>query len=296
LLDALLSSQTLARTLQKLHGQEHKPGLYVVATPIGNIFDITLRAIYILKTAERVFAEDTRVSKKLFNFYDIKTPLVSCHEHNETDRSVVSLIEGGNIYALISDAGTPLISDPGYRLINWCTANGIDVFPVPGACSPIAGISVAGLPTDTFTFHGFLPPKRGARKMYLDKIKCSPETMIFLESPKRVFHTLVDMLEIFGDRFCCICREITKIFEESRRANLSELVEYFSANKALGELVIIISGDKLKHINENEIIMNLRDLLKFQSPKNAVKEISKKYNARRSLIYKKAIEIKDENE
>jgi 16S rRNA (cytidine1402-2'-O)-methyltransferase len=144
---------------QKLHDQQHRPGLYVVATPIGNIFDISLRAIYILKKSKYIFAEDTRQSKKLLNFYDIATPLISCHEHNEIGVSITSRIKKNEIYALISDAGTPLISDPGYKITNWCLAQQIDIIPIPGASALVAGLSAAGLPTDSFTFYGFLPPK-----------------------------------------------------------------------------------------------------------------------------------------
>ncbi|MDR1561399.1 MAG: 16S rRNA (cytidine(1402)-2'-O)-methyltransferase [Holosporaceae bacterium] len=290
--DALLLPQLSEIFLHKLCEQQHSPGLYVVATPIGNIFDITIRALHILKNAKCIFAEDTRLSKKLLNFYDIKTQLIACHEHNED--KIVSFIQKNNIYALISDAGTPLISDPGYKLLNWCVGNDINIFPIPGACSVIAGLSASGLPTNCFTFHGFLPKKLNAQKRYLSDIKFAKETMIFFESPKRLLSTLSNMLDIFGDRFCCICRELTKVFEELRRCALSDSVKHFSINKPIGEFVLIVSGAKESHINQNEIFSHLCKLLKTNSLKNSVEEVSTRYCISKNIIYKKAIEIKKE--
>ena len=293
--EALLSSTFAEKISQKLHEQQHKPGLYVVATPIGNIFDISFRAIYILKKAKYIFAEDTRQSKKLLNFYEIKTPLVACHEYNEDHRSVVSKIEQNNVYALISDAGTPLISDPGYRIVNWCLKHQIYVFPIPGACAPIAGLSAAGLPTDNFTFHGFLPSKSRARQSRLDSIKNTMSTAVFLESSERILGTLNDMLKIMGDRRACVCREITKIFEEFRRGNLSELIDYFSQNKPLGEFMVIISGNEEIFSNESEAFVELSEQLKAETLKNAVGKIFSKHRLSKRAIYSKALEIKRKN-
>ncbi|MDR0753508.1 MAG: 16S rRNA (cytidine(1402)-2'-O)-methyltransferase [Holosporaceae bacterium] len=293
--DPLLSSVLGEKISQKLHDQQHKLGLYVVATPIGNILDISLRALYILKKSKYIFAEDTRQSKKLLNFYEIKTPLITCHEYNEDHPSVVSKIEPNNIYALVSDAGTPLISDPGYGIVNWCIKRQIEVFPIPGACAPIAGLSAAGLPTDNFTFHGFLPPKARARRSRLDSIKDMTSTTVFLESPDRILNSLVDILKIFGDRYACICREITKIFEEFRRGNLSELIEYFSKNKPTGEFLVIISGKREVFVDEGAAFVELSAQLKTETLKNAVKAVFLKYGISKKAIYDKALEIKREN-
>ncbi|MDR1375652.1 MAG: 16S rRNA (cytidine(1402)-2'-O)-methyltransferase [Holosporaceae bacterium] len=289
---AFLSLPLLEKISQNLHEQEHRPGLYVVATPIGNILDITLRAIYLLKEAQHIFAEDTRVSKKLLNFYNITTPLVACHEYNEISPSIISSITKEGVYALISDAGTPLISDPGYRLVNWCLDNGIDVFPVPGACSAIAGLSVAGLGTDLFLFYGFLPPKSGARKAALKNTKSSTATSIFFESPLRLISALTDMLEIFGDRFCCVAKEITKIFEKFQRGRLSELIEHFSEHKLKGEFIIIVSGNKKNEIDEGEIRAYLIELLKNNSLKKSVEKASAHCNISRNSAYEQALKIR----
>ncbi|MDR2646184.1 MAG: 16S rRNA (cytidine(1402)-2'-O)-methyltransferase [Holosporaceae bacterium] len=293
--DPLLSSVLGEKISQKLHDQQHKPGLYVVATPIGNILDISLRALYIFKKSKYIFAEDTRQTKKLLNFYEIKTPLITCHEYNEDHPSVISKIEPNDIYALVSDAGTPLISDPGYRIVDWCVKHQIEVFPVPGACAPIAGLSAAGLPTDNFTFHGFLPSKARARRSRLDIVKDMTSTAVFLESPERILDSLQDMLEIFGDRRACICREITKIFEEFRRGNLSELIEYFSKNKPIGEFLVIISGKREICIDKGAAFVELSAELKTETLKNAVMKVFSKYEISKKAIYDKALEIKRES-
>lgn len=292
---AFLSPQLAESIANKICLQKDRPGLYVVATPIGNIFDISLRALYILKKSKVIFAEDTRNSKKLLNFYEIDIPLVSCHEYNETDLSVVNKIKQGEIFSLISDAGTPGISDPGYRLVNWCIENNIAVFPIPGACSFVTGLSASGLPTDKFTFFGFLPYKRHARRELLQNISDKSETLIFLESPKRLSESLKEMLDVFGDRHCCICKEITKLYESFHRGKLSEIVQYFSDNEPLGEFVIIVSGnDKENFLDKNEIFQELSELLKANSVRDAVAIISEKYKFNKKDVYQKALELKNE--
>jgi len=264
--------------------------LYVVATPIGNIFDISFRAIHILNQSKYIFAEDTRQSKKLLNFYEINTPLIACHEHNEI--SVASKIEKGEIYALISDAGTPLISDPGYRIVNRCIEIGIDVFPIPGASSVIAALSASGMPTDKFLFNGFLPPKSQARKSSLQEIKDIKASMIFLESPNRISATLTDMLEVLGNRRCCVCREITKIYEEFLRGNISDLLDHFSREQSLGEFVIIVEAAGEIGIDTETAFLELADLLKKETLKTVVEKISKKYKLPRKAVYEKALQLK----
>lgn len=291
--NAFLSPQYLNEVLHKLHDQKNKPGLYVVATPIGNIFDISLRAIHILNISKCILAEDTRQSKKLLNFYKIQTPLIACHEYNELSSSVTSVLKPGEIYALISDAGTPLVSDPGYRLINWCIQNSVDVFSIPGACSAIAALSVTGLPTDKFLFVGFLPTKEKAKIDQLNDLKNQSSTMIFFESPRRVVDTMQKMKEVFGDRYCCVCRELTKIFENTKRGNLSELIESFSSNDPIGEFVVIVSGCTTSPLDEVEILSQLKAEMEHMSLKEAVKKISATYNINKNEVYKKALSLQD---
>ncbi len=290
---SFLSSELIESITDKIRQQKDKPGLYVVATPIGNLFDISLRALNILKKSKLIFAEDTRNSRKLLNFYEINASLIACHEYNEIMPTVVEKIEKGEIYSLISDAGTPTISDPGYRLVNWCVENDIDVIPIPGACAFIAGLCGSGLPTDRFTFYGFLPSKKHARQKTLKEIKSKTETLIFLESPKRILESLKDMLEIFGNRHCCVCRELTKLYEDFRRGSLSTIINHFSKNEPIGEFVVIISGNKEESANEEQIFVELAELLKKFRIKEAVEIIVEKYSMNKKTIYQKALEIKD---
>ena len=269
----------------------------MVATPIGNLFDISLRVLNIMKKSKIIFAEYTRNSRKLLNFYEIDTPLAACHEYNEIMPTVVEKIERGEIYSLISDAGTPTISDPGYRLVNWCVENNIEVVPIPGACAFIAGLCGSGLPTDKFTFCGFLPSKRHARRGDLQELKSNTETLIFLESPKRISESLKDMLEIFGDRHCCVCRELTKLYEDFQRGPLSKIIEHFSENEPAGEFVVIVAGNtgngKGESVNEELIFSELAELLQKFRVKESVEIIVEKYSLNKKIIYRKALEIKE---
>lgn len=221
--------------------------LYIVATPIGNLEDLSQRALDTLRNVDIIAAEDTRHSKKLLTYYNISRPLVSCHDHNE-DKKAASFIEkirkGLNI-ALISDAGTPLVSDPGYRLVKAAHEQGVSVVPIPGACAAIAALSAAGLPSDKFTFEGFLPSKSGTRIHQLQQLAFEERTMIFYEAPHRILACLDDMLAIFGaERQVALARELTKKFETIRLGSLSSLVEwsYGDSDQQRGEMVIIVSG------------------------------------------------------
>lgn len=291
--DSFLSPKLAENISKKVYMQKNKPGMYIVATPIGNILDFSLRAIHILRQAEYVFAEDTRQARKLFDFYEIKTKLIACHEYNELDNSITSIIKNNAIYALISDAGTPLISDPGYRIINWCLNNNIDVISVPGASATLAALSISGLPTDRFMFIGFLPEKKEAQKCILTDLRQQKSTMIFFESPKRLLNTLKNMNIILGDRDCCICKEITKIFEESVRGKLSEVINHFSNNNPLGEFTVIVAGNTSENQTNNmAAFVDLEATLQKLSLKDSVKYISKKYTIHKNIIYQKALEIK----
>ena len=215
--------------------------LFVVGTPIGNLADITYRAIDVLNNVEFIFAEDTRVSKKLLNHYSIDKKIYSYHDYSR-DSEVINLInillDGSNV-ALISDAGTPTISDPGYRLIRKCIKKGIDVIPIPGPSAVTAALSVAGLPSDSFTFIGFLPLKKGRVKK-IEQLNNIENTIIVFESPHRILKTLNQFLEILGNRQVVIGRELTKLYEEIIRGNLEEVIQRISDKSLKGEIVIMI--------------------------------------------------------
>ena len=220
--------------------------LYIVATPIGNLSDITIRAVEILKKVAAVLAEDTRHTKKLFDHYEIDSPLVAFHEHNENEKVdyILAQIGSGKSLALVSDAGTPLISDPGYNLVLEAKKNGISVVPIPGPSALIAALSSSGVESNNFTFFGFLPSKQSARLRLLKTKKSLNETIIFYESPKRILAALMDMLEVFGEkRQVCLAKEITKSFETILNDNLVNLIEYLTSDSShqKGEFVIIIS-------------------------------------------------------
>jgi|TARA_R110001599_G_scaffold103302_3_gene262733 16S rRNA (cytidine1402-2'-O)-methyltransferase len=221
--------------------------LYIVATPIGNLADISARAIEVLSSVDVIAAEDTRHSKYLLQHHGIETSTISLHEHNEQQRSELLLtrIAAGESIALISDAGTPLISDPGYRLVNMAREQGIKVIPIPGACAVIAALSASGLSAERFAFEGFLPPKSTARRQALQSLENEPRTLIFYESPKRMVASLQDMLTVFGgERKACLARELTKMFETIVTLPLAELVDVVinDANHQKGEIVLLVEG------------------------------------------------------
>ena len=218
--------------------------LYIVPTPIGNLEDITLRAIKILKEVDLILAEDTRTSGKLLKHFDIGTPMQSHHMHNEhkTVENVVKRIKNGETIALISDAGTPAISDPGFLLSRACIENGVDVECLPGATAFVPALVNSGLPNDKFVFEGFLPPKKG-RQTRLEKLAEEERTMIFYESPYKLLKTLNQFLTYFGeDRKISVSRELTKLYEETKRGTIKEVLEYYTKNPPKGEIVIVVAG------------------------------------------------------
>jgi 16S rRNA (cytidine1402-2'-O)-methyltransferase len=218
--------------------------LFVVATPLGNLSDMTLRAIDVLKSVDAIAAEDTRRTRKLLAHFDIKTPLVSYHEHNEKTASlrVVQRLLRGDDVALVSDAGTPLIADPGYSLVTLAVGEGIDVVPVPGPSAVAAAVSAAGLPPLPFYFAGFLPRRSSARRKKLEEIAGLRATLVFYESPHRIPASLSDMAEVLGDRPAAVARELTKIHEEVLRGTLSELARAAGARAWKGEIVVLTAG------------------------------------------------------
>lgn len=219
--------------------------LYLVSTPIGNLEDITFRALRLLKEVDLIAAEDTRRTKKLLNHYQIKTPLTSYFEHTSVKKtqSLIAQLKKGKNIALVSEAGTPTISDPGYKLTKLAIENRIKVIPIPGVSALIAALSASGLPTNNFTFEGFIPRKPGKRRNFFLSLRDQKRTLIFYESPRRLLITLKDLLAVLGDRQIVIARELTKIFEEMIRGRTSEVIELLEDKTIKGEITILVSGN-----------------------------------------------------
>jgi 16S rRNA (cytidine1402-2'-O)-methyltransferase len=225
---------------------EEKTALYLVPTPIGNLEDITHRALRILNEVDLILAEDTRTSGKLLKHYEIKKPLQSFHAHNEHGQlqKIITKLEEGTVIALISDAGTPAISDPGYLLVRECIANDIKVECLPGATAFVPALVNSGLPADRFVFEGFLPHKKGRQTRFKELAEES-KTIILYESPHRLLKTLQQLAEYLGeDRRACVSRELTKLYEENKRGTLTELYEYYNTNTLKGEIVLVVEGKK----------------------------------------------------
>lgn len=276
-----------------------QPGkLYVVATPIGNLDDISPRALRTLREVALIAAEDTRHSIRLLQHFGITTALAACHDHNEREqggRFVARLLAGDDV-ALISDAGTPLISDPGYHLVRQVRAAGIEVVPVPGPSALIAALSAAGLPSDRFIFEGFLPAKAAARRGRLDLLKEEPRTLIFYEAPHRVLESVQDMASLFGkDRHAVLARELTKTFETLKGAPLGELAEWIAAdsNQQRGECVLLVTGWQAPE-GEDAIsgeALRVLDLLLGELPvKRAAALAAEITGVRKNLLYQAALE------
>ena len=269
--------------------------LTIISLPIGNLKDITIRALEELQSSDLIFCEDKRITIKLLNHYNISNKLMSYNEHSDrsTREFIINQINKGKSISLVSDAGTPLISDPGYKLIRELKEKNLTVTSCPGPSSPITAITLAGLPTDKFFFSGFLPVKSKARKDYLLKIKNIESTIIFFESPNRIVKSLETILEIFGDRNIAICRELTKKFEEVITLKVSEAIKNLSSRDNIkGEIVIVIEGEVKKDKSQNlEAI--LKDALKSMSLSDAAKEISNYTNFSKKEVYNAALVLKD---
>ncbi len=270
-------------------------GLYIVSTPIGNLSDITLRALDILKLADLIICEDTRVSGKLLAHYGIKKPLLSYNDHNAGQRrpEIFAEIEKGKRVALISDAGTPLVSDPGYKLVREALEQGIYVTAIPGASSVITALCLSGLPSDSFFFGGFLPSKSEALKKYIANIASIPTTLVFFESARRLSESLPALLEGLSDRNAAIMRELTKLYEEGRRGKLSELIEDIRENgEPKGEVVLVIAPPETETIAIENIQEKLEFLLKSHSVKEAASILAEQTGLPRKEIYSMALKIK----
>jgi len=222
--------------------------LYIIATPIGNLEDISYRAVRILGEVDCIAAEDTRRTRILLNHYHIKNRLTSYFEHNEKIKTgaIIEMLKAGKQVALVSEAGTPAISDPGYRVLAEAVRQDLRVVPVPGACAAVTALSVSGLPVHRFAFEGFLPPKKGKRKTFLTRLAGEERTLIFYESPYRILNTLEDMLAVFGDRYAVLAREITKLHEEIIRGRLTEINERLNPGKIKGEITLLVAGCRAK--------------------------------------------------
>ena len=272
--------------------------LYVVATPIGNLDDISARALRVLREVALIAAEDTRHSARLMQHFGIGTPLAACHEHNERDQGgrFLARLQAGEDVALISDAGTPLISDPGYHLVRQARAAGIAVVPVPGACALIAALSAAGLPSDRFIFEGFLPAKAAGRRARLELVKEEPRTLIFYEAPHRILECLQDLEAVFGgERLALLARELTKTFETLKGLPLAELRAFVEAdsNQQRGECVVLVAGWQAPEGEAAVSVEALRvlDLLLEEMPlKRAAALAAEITGVRKNLLYQAALE------
>ena len=272
-------------------------GLYIVATPIGNLRDITIRALDILKAADLIACEDTRVSGKLLSYYGINSKTTSYNEHNSDNKKlefIISQLLEGKKVALISDAGTPLISDPGYRLVREAARLGINIIPIPGASSAISALSVSGLATDRFMFLGFLPAKSSAREKAIKEIATIKATLIIFESVHRLNDSLAHLAEYLGEREAVVAREITKLHEEIKRGTLNELALYFKQKQSLkGEFVILISPNTENEESEIDIDALLIENLKKMSLKDAVSMVAKISGVAKNEVYDRALKIKE---
>ncbi len=281
------------------------PGtLYVVATPIGNLDDISARMLKTLQNVALIAAEDTRHSARLMQHFGINTPLIACHDHNERDQGLrlVERLLAGESIALISDAGTPLISDPGFHLVRAARAAGVPVVPVPGPCALVAALSAAGLPSDRFVFEGFLPARSSGRRQQLEALREEPRTLIFYEAPHRLLESLCDMQTVFGDeRVVVLARELTKTFETIKGAPLADLCAWVEAdsNQQRGECVLLVEGWSAPEGEESlstEVLRILQLLLAELPLKRAAALAAEITGVRKNLLYQEALRLQKDDD
>lgn len=282
--------------LSKPPGSEVCQGLSIVATPIGNAGDITLRALETLAGVDTVICEDTRITSKILAIHGITASLVAYHDHNAAKArpGLMERLKSGETMALVSDAGTPLVSDPGYKLVAECIEAGIPVTALPGASAVMAALMVAGLPTDRFLFHGFLPARGAARRRALDALKAVPASLVFLESAKRLASSLADMAAVLGPRPAAVTRELTKLFEEVRRGSLPELAgHYTEAGPPRGEVTVVIGppGPESEPSAE-DVDAQLSQALETQSVRGAAAAVSAATGLPRRQLYARALDLK----
>ena len=271
------------------------PGLYVVATPIGNLADISFRAVATLAAADTVVAEDTRVTKTLLAHYGISTPLATYHEHNAATMrpQLIARLKAGAALALVSDAGTPLVSDPGFKLVADALAEHIPVIPIPGASAVLAALVVAGLPTDRFFFEGFLPPKEAARRARIADLAAVPGTLVFFESGRRVSETLADLAAVLGPRDAALARELTKHFETTVRGSLPDLATRFTTDdRPKGEIVLLVGppSSAIASLEPGDLDRKIDDALTRLSVKDASAVVAAETGLPRRQVYARAVE------
>jgi 16S rRNA (cytidine1402-2'-O)-methyltransferase len=275
--------------------------LFLVATPIGNLEDISLRALNVLRSAVLIAAEDTRTTSRLLQRYEIKTPSISYHEHNKLGRvnDILEVLTRGDV-ALVSDAGTPGLNDPGYELVGAAIAAGHTVSPIPGPSAPVAALVVSGLPTDAFLYLGYLPRKPVERRRRLAETAAQPYTLIFLEAPHRMVEALEDMLQVLGNRRMAAARELTKIHEEVFRGTVEQALEHFTRTEPRGEFTLVIAGHSAEETgpwSEAQLMDALREgLLAGQPQSQLAGEMAEKSGWQRREVYRKIVELKDRGE
>ncbi len=277
-------------------GSKPDPGLYLVATPIGNAGDITLRALATLRGADVVACEDTRVTGKLMAMLGVAATLTPYHEHNaeRAGPALLQRLRDGQVVALVSDAGMPLVSDPGWRLVRACIDEALPVTTVPGPSAALAGLALSGLPTDRFLFAGFLPPKSSARRTALAELVQVPASLIFFESPRRLAEALADMAAVLGDRPAAVARELTKLFEEVRRAPLAELAAHYGdAGPPKGEVVVVVGPPPpAAPASEGDLDAALRAALARLSLRDAVAEVADATGTPKRVVYRRAVALR----
>lgn len=276
--------------------------LYLVATPIGNLGDFSPRGVATLEEADFIAAEDTRVSVKLLNHFGIKKPLVSYHQHNQNTAgpAILERLLAGENCALVTDAGTPAISDPGESLVALCAENGVTVQAIPGCCAMVSALAVSALATGRFTFEGFLTTNKKGRREHLQSLVGERRTMVFYEAPHKLCGTLEDLYEAFGDRKLALCRELTKLHEETRRTTLSEAAAYYRDNAPRGEFVLVIAGAKPSEepelTFEEAAELTRRRMEEGLSPTMAAKEVARATGYKKGDLYRAALEASGEEE
>ena len=275
------------------------PGLYLVATPIGNLGDVTLRALDVLRGVDRIFCEDTRVTSRLLARYGIATPLGIYHDHNaeEARPAILEALRRGERVALVSDAGTPLVSDPGYKLVRAVIAEGLPVTAAPGPSAALTALILSGLPSDAFLFAGFLPPRQAARRRALERWRTLDATTVFFEGAPRLADSLADMADVLGNRSAAVARELTKLHEEIRRGPLAELARHYrEAGPPRGEAVIVVGPPEASQPSDAEIDHRLRAALAELGVRDAAAKIAAETGLGRSDLYRRALAIRSERE
>jgi 16S rRNA (cytidine1402-2'-O)-methyltransferase len=287
-------AERTAQELVRQLAQPLAPGLFLVPTPIGNLGDMTLRAIAVLAGVDLIYCEDTRHSRVLLDHFGIRKPVRPYHEHNaatERPRILAALAKGQRI-AMIADAGTPLISDPGYKVVREAIEQGARIEALPGASAVLTGLTVAGLPTDCFLFAGFLPPKDQARRSRLAELAAVPGTLVFFESPSRLTPSLQAMADVLGARELAVARELTKRFEEVKRGTAAELAAWASAGEVKGEIVILVGPPEAHEATDADINAGLEAALQDMSLRDAARVVAENLNVARSRVYELGLKLK----